>query len=406
MDVNNIHLINLTFLENRIGELGLKNWWVAEYIGVDRKTLTRWLTGKVKHIKHENLLSLADCLKCSIEDLTIKDEASIIASQQEQAVAAQLIVQENLLETLTPSGQWPLLESIVKATMQPNLPSPIMGKLYNLLSVCSWRQSEIDKAKRFADKALEIGIKNNHIGVIAQAKNNLAIIYSYKGQLKDSISLYEEVINLKNYIDEDRVVASAISNLAQDYQSYGDFNKSRDTQMEAIKMYKELNLPLNLSIAYCALGLLETEEKNFDLAKSNLERSLELAKSSNYLRGQYAAKIYLADCAANQKDFVSAQKLLEEGFAGFKELKLNEALNFEIAARLNRFQNNLDKSELLLIEGLRYAIAFRFETASLYIEYSKLWSARNNTDKSKEYKQQALDIYQASGAEMRLQNLK
>ena len=84
----------------------------------------------------------------------------MIASKEEQAIAAELIVQENLLSTLTPLGQWPLLESIVKATLQPNLSLPVMGKLYNLLSICSWRQSEIESVLGFANKAYEIGTQN------------------------------------------------------------------------------------------------------------------------------------------------------------------------------------------------------------------------------------------------------
>lgn len=405
MAANDTHLLNLTFLENRLGELELKNWWVAEYIGVDRKTLSRWLNGKVKTIKNENLLSLADCLNCKPEDLILQDENSVIASKEEQSVAADLIVQENLLATLTPLGQWPLLESIVKATMQPNLPLPVMGKLYNLLSICSWRQNRIEKAEGFANKALEIGNQIGHRGVIAQAKVNLAIVESYRGNLRNSIPLYESVILERKFIDEDRTIAAALSNLAQDYQAYGDYDKSRKTQMDAIEIYTLLKLPLNLSIAFCALGLLENELGNFLDAEIALKKSLDFAMTSNYRRGISAAKVYLADCAALAGDFQSAEKMLADGCEGFTDLKLNEARNFEIKARLLRLTNRFADAESSLKEGFKFAEKFPHETASLNLEFSKLLDARGEKNGSRLVRAQAIEIYKTSGAVLRVRSL-
>ena len=123
--------INITFLENRICELDLKQWWVAENIGVDRKTLARWLSGKVKNIKRDNLLALAHTLECEIDDLILKSDTLVVSSRAEQSEAAKRIVEDKLLEILTPSGDWPLLESIVKSTMEPGLSKHLLGKLYN-----------------------------------------------------------------------------------------------------------------------------------------------------------------------------------------------------------------------------------------------------------------------------------
>jgi len=376
------YLINFTFLENRLRELGLKNWWVAETIGVDRKTLTRWLTGQVKSIKHENLVALAQCLQCSHDELILKDESLITASKEEQAIAAQLVVQENLLATLTPLGQWPLLESIVKATMQPNLPLPLMGKLYNLLSICAWRQGQIDKAIGFAEKALEIGNKTGHRNVIAGAKNNLAVTSSYQGRLDDAIRLYEEVIAEEKYLDDDRAVAAALSNLGNDYLSKGDFEKSRKLQLRAIEKYTQMGLPTNISIAYCGLGLLETEVGNFAAAEQALEKSLEYADEGGYLRGMHACNVYLADVLARTGRIVPARRLLEDGLAGFKKLGLEEALNYEIAARLCRFEGNYDEAERLLQEGFVHASQYPLEQAKLRLEQAELLKAQQSINRN------------------------
>ena len=165
--------------------------------------------------------------------------------------------------------------------------------------------------------------------------------------------MYEVVIGSGNYLEDERTIAAALSNLAQDYQIYGDFEKSRYLQNDAIAHYTKLNLPLNLSIAYCGLGLLETEMKNYDLAEQALKKSSEFAQSTNYIRGIYATKIYLADCASCKGDFKIADGLLKDGLKGFADLNLNEARNYEIKARWFCLQKRLSEAEGSLKEGFR-----------------------------------------------------
>ena len=46
--------LNSAWLRNRVAELGLKQWWPAEQIGVDKKTVIRWLHGHVRSIQPAN----------------------------------------------------------------------------------------------------------------------------------------------------------------------------------------------------------------------------------------------------------------------------------------------------------------------------------------------------------------
>ena len=49
---------------------------------------------------------------------------------------------------------------------------------------------------------------------------------------------------------------------------------------------------------------------------------------------------------------------------GFNDLRINEALNFEIAGRLERLQNRFDEAEILFKQGLIHAENYPHETAS------------------------------------------
>jgi hypothetical protein len=42
--------LNGTALRNRVAELGLRQWWLAEQLNLDRRTVLRWLNGQVRSI--------------------------------------------------------------------------------------------------------------------------------------------------------------------------------------------------------------------------------------------------------------------------------------------------------------------------------------------------------------------
>jgi hypothetical protein len=54
--------LNSAWLRNRVAELGLKQWWLAEQISVDKKTGIRWLHGHVRAIRPANAAALAGVL--------------------------------------------------------------------------------------------------------------------------------------------------------------------------------------------------------------------------------------------------------------------------------------------------------------------------------------------------------
>ena len=91
---NLVHL-NHEFLKVRIKELDLKLWWIAEQIKVDRKTLSRWVNGRVKWAQRVNAKSLAGILECPMEHMIHLDEIEEFASSKELGEAAKLMEQES-----------------------------------------------------------------------------------------------------------------------------------------------------------------------------------------------------------------------------------------------------------------------------------------------------------------------
>ena len=124
--------LNCHAVARRIESLDVKQWWLARMIGVDRKTVSRWLTGKVKRVARENAGRLADHLGCDVEEITVTDEADVLATKEEQRMAARLLQEQDLLALLAPTDSFELAERLIKATLMPDLPLRDLGRLDRL----------------------------------------------------------------------------------------------------------------------------------------------------------------------------------------------------------------------------------------------------------------------------------
>ncbi|MBT3981617.1 MAG: helix-turn-helix domain-containing protein [Bacteriovoracaceae bacterium] len=397
--------INITFLENRICELDLKQWWVAENIGVDRKTLARWLSGKVKNIKRDNLLALAHTLECEIDDLILKSDTLVVSSRAEQSEAAKRIVEDKLLEILTPSGDWPLLESIVKSTMEPGLSKHLLGKLYNYLSICSWRQDRLEKAFDYAMQALEIGEKINSPVVVYAARSNLGIIHHYRAELEKARGHYLECIDHDKYFESPKIKGSSLSNLAMLYCDLGEYKLSIETQKKSIEVFETLGLPLNLSIAHCAMGLTLEQLGSWEQALAEFVLSGELATSCGYKRGVAAGLLYRCTSLYHLDLKVEALDYLGQGIAEYQKLNIEEALNYSFGMKIYGLEGNSEKFDELFVRARPLADDYPLERAGLFkiarIEYRK----RGQNQKARDYALKEMEIYKEAGAVKRQREL-
>lgn len=363
-------LLNSTFLKNRVVELGLKQWWLAEQVGVDRKTVIRWLQGQVKSIQADNLEALCRVLNCQLADLILENAADQLASVADQKHAAQLLVQSSLIEKLGPIGEWNVIESLLKATIVPGLPLNVLGDLYNQLTVASWRQSKIDQAELFNQKALEIAIQSQDRTVLAHAKLSQANIFSWRGKVQKAIDTYREIIKLKDFVDE-RALGATFSNLGGVLYESGDLKQGEEFQRKALSLFLVKGSPINHSISHTHLAVIYLKMKRTDLAKIECDKAIKYAEADQYKRGLIFGKLLQAEILAWQGQKQVAIDLMKEALSEFTVAKIEEGLNYEIAGRICRLLNQFSESKNYLESGIRISNEFPVYQAALYFELAQ-----------------------------------
>jgi len=380
-------LLNVAALNDRIRELGLKRSWIADQIRIDRKTMTRWLTGQTKRIHVDNLNRLATLLDCEPRELVQSETGEVFATAADQSLAARLIAQENLLEILTPTGKWPLLEGLIKAAMKPDLPLALLGQLYNCLAIAAWRQSKLDPAEEYTRRALSLGQQSGHKATIARAKLNEATVLSFRGRVKEAITAYRYCVDSRQYLDE-TVSASALSNLGSVYWEYGDFNASLHYQDEAIACFSRLKMALNLAIAWIGRAATLVDMNRFAEAWSSIQTALLHTERGSWQRGFGDAYLVAAKINARQGDPAEARRFFDMAAERFATLGIVEARTVAIEGLVLRVEGKWSqaRSRLELAEKLnpdfpisKTEVLREFLELAVALDDHRLWAAKRET---------------------------
>ncbi len=361
-------ILNQSFLKNRVIELGFKQWWLAEQIGVDRKTVSRWLNGIVRSIQLENAEKLAQALFCQVDDLTLTNQLDHeIATADEQRIAAQAVISSSLIDKLGPIGEWNVIESLLKATLVPDLPLHVLGDLYNQLCVAAWRQSKIDQACLYNQKAKSIALKLDDKTLLAHAMLSEANLFSWKGSTAQSIETYKHVLDLKPFISQ-KTLGATYSNLGAVLYETGHLSEGKAYLEESLKLFLLDGTPMNLSIAYCHMAIIELQKNDLETCREYAMKTTEHAKAFDYSRGIYMAGLVLSEIEARLGSQQSAEHWLKASLDGFTSLNIDEGLNYEFAGRICRLLSQNQRSWDYLKAGVAISDDFPLYQAALYRE--------------------------------------
>lgn len=372
-------ILNSVFLKNRLAELGIKQWWLAEQVGVDRKTVVRWVQGKVRSLQRANAEALCTILQCSLEELTLADEADQLASAEDQRRAAQLLAESSLIDKLGPIGEWNVVEALLKATIVPNLPTHVLAELYNQLTVASWRQSKFDQAEIYNRRAEELARISGDNSALAAALLSKGNLFSWRGKSRSSIEAYREALALEKFL-EPGAMGATLSNFGAVLYEAGDLNAGEAMLREAFRHFEGGGKPMNVSILWAHLAILNLSKGDVPAAETAVEASLRFAREADYRRGLAMGELLRAEVRARRGEVAGADEALRAGLAAFAALGIEEGLNYEFAGRVCRLLGRGEESLFYLEKGLEISTALPVYHAALLFEAARTCADLGRTE--------------------------
>ena len=392
--------LNSTYVRNRIAELGLRQWWLAEQIGVDRRTVMRWVNGQVRSLLPAHAERLAQVLGCPLAELRRRDDGDELASPDDQRAAGQALAATRLLDRLGPVHEWDVAERLIKAIALPDLPLAVLGALYLQLAEACWRQDKLAEATQHDAAALAIAARIGDHALHARSLGLRASLRFLQGQVREARADWQAALARAGAL-EPRDRGSLHNNLGASLHETGRLDEGEAALRTALGWLQEGGTPMQLSIAHVHLALIALERGDADVAAREALRSEALARRDGYRRGLAFGALLRADIAALRGDEATAREGTAQGLAAFEALGIREAPNHRLAGRAMRRLGQLDEAGALLRSGLPLAAGFPLERADLLAELARVDATAGRAADATAWAAQADATYRAHDADAR-----
>lgn len=352
--------LNATALRNRVALLGLRQWWLAEQLKVDRRTVLRWVNGQVRSIAPDRAEALASVLGCPVTELLLHEPAAQLASPEDQRRAGAALAASQLLDRLGPVGEWDVAEQLIRAAAVPDLPVDVLGRLYHQLSVACWRQDKLAEAAVHNARALELAERCGDRALLADALGSSANLAFWRGDLAHATAHWEQALALAPWLTP-RQRGALHSNLGAALVDTGQPEPGRQHLLAALTCFEQDGTPMNHAIAHGNLALLALQTGDTAALADHSQRARQHAQRGDYRRGLALSDVLDAVAAAHQQDRATTQALLTRGLTAFAEQGIAESLNHRLAAEAWWLLGDVEAARAAAAEALRLSAGFPVE---------------------------------------------
>ncbi|MCC7477816.1 helix-turn-helix transcriptional regulator [bacterium] len=228
--------LNHQALAELLHSRGLKQYWVANRIGVVPLTVNRWLTGKVRRISLDNLDRLATLLQCPPEQLILRNEASASATQVEQTRAARMLVSPQSQDMFVKAGQLETYEHLIKAVMHPNLTISTLLEVYTVLTLVAGLKGDFSSSYDYAKLKLEYALRCGDADKELEARINMVSAQAALGRLAAS---HRGLLELYSAAESQGALRSMVLtriNLIATYRLLGQMPAALRCGLEALRL--------------------------------------------------------------------------------------------------------------------------------------------------------------------------
>jgi two-component system NarL family sensor kinase len=166
-----------------------------------------------------------------------------------------------------------VIDSIEKVL--PGQKDTVLAKSYNELT-WQYRNVDQDKAIEYGNKAIELGQRTGFDKSVAQAYNDLGIIYFDKQDFAKALSLYQSSFEIRTKLKDDKGIAALYNKIGIVYQKEARYDSALSNAQKALAIYEKLNDKVGISYSLNNMGIVNQNVGNLDEALKYQQQSIAI----------------------------------------------------------------------------------------------------------------------------------
>lgn len=202
-----------------------------------------------------------------------------------------------------------------------------------LLSDLNWEycNSNLEKARNYAEQELDLAIKLSNKKYMAQAYNDIGIVLIKENKFKQAVKYHQNALAIRLKLPNKADIASSYSKIGQCYAEMDEFKPALNYLLKTLTIYKELDNKNYIAYTLNNICYLYTGLKNYDKVLEYATQSYNIAVAINDEYSQASALEKLSGCFEKKRQFSNAILYQTKALNIF--IKLNDSN--EIAATYN-----------------------------------------------------------------------
>lgn len=202
-----------------------------------------------------------------------------------------------------------IIDSIEKAIRQQK--DTTLAKSYNELT-WQYRNVDRDKAIAYGNKAIELGKQLDFKKGIAQAYNDMGILYYDKQDFATAIKLYNQAYLIRTELKDDKGVAALYNKIGVVYQKEARFDSALLYAQKALAIYEKLKDKIGISYSLNNMGIVNQNVGNIDEALKYQEQSIAIKEEIHDKLGLAGSYVNVGNIYLLKKDITKAKEFYEK----------------------------------------------------------------------------------------------
>lgn len=290
-------LLSLSKASSDSARISIRNKLINEYIFIDRFKAESLLSENLKQVKEEDPLNY-------METLYLQGIFSVNNEKQQEALLnfselLRLAQKHNNAHYIAKSyyglTKYYIQSNELKVAIQKGFDALrafeklkdmyFISLTYSQIASINYKLKNNDKAIDYYKKALEVGIKNNHLGNVAYAYNNLGNIYSSNTKsLEMALEYYRRALAIRKQLNHEYEISPILSNIGSLYIDKKDYVNAERFIKEALVLNMKQKRDKSIAINYTNLGNIAYEQNNYKQSDYYYREALK------YLDGDFQIK--------------------------------------------------------------------------------------------------------------------
>lgn len=263
-------------------------------------------------------------------------------------------------------------------------------------------KNAFDSASYYLNHAHNIGIRHHDIELTMFSQINLADLNFATGNLLESINQYQKTLEMLQTHDFKRYRALVLHHIGLVFDSQGDYLKSIEYMLNALKLSEELNSRQEVIKINVGIGWAYNNLQNYEQALTFANKALTLASSTTDAATIGMAQNLLGNIYANIKQYDKALRYYDSALINRNKLGLTllEANTMYNIAMVYESQNRLDDALGYLLRDLEVTKASRSIRGQVLAHNALglIYGKKGNVKKAEEHINLALTLSKKLGA--------